>query len=351
MRGRKKFDLALNTPPDGYKASLRSRIIVAAILLAILLPAFILGDYVFLAIGAVFAALAICEVSQAPRRRYGWYVYVVNFVIVLSYIYWAFIKANVYSWLTSPDTFSFSLGSEYFTVNISCFTVITSLFAYFLIALLDKNFGFEDVAYFFTMTFLIGIGFQCTYALRYYPTTLAAGTFKDYIWAFGKTGAELIGTPYFSYLLSALLLFFVVAGAVMNDLFAYFGGIYFGKHKLNERVSPHKTWEGFAFGLAGSWIFNLAFGLSMAAAGIPILPCLDMEHWYWILLLSLAIPLLGDLGDLSFSLVKRALHIKDYGNILRGHGGILDRIDSILFSAVGAMAILIFIQNGWNFFV
>lgn len=351
MKHEKHFDIDMNTPPAGYKASLKSRTIVGIILAAIFIPSFFLGGYVFFAFLGVFVALAIVEVVLAPHRRYGWYVYVFTFLVTLSYIYWSTFKANGLDYVSDPSNFHFSLSSKHFCFEISIVSIIASLAGYLLIAILDKNFSFEDVAYFFTFTLLIGIGFQSAYALRYYPAYLAEGPYDQYAWALGLSGEALTEDPFFSFFLSGMPLFFVVIGTLMNDTCAYFGGIYFGKHKLNERVSPSKTWEGFFFGVVGSWIFCLAFLFGMAAGGFPILPFLDMEHWYYIVLVSFFVPLLGDLGDLSFSLIKRALHIKDYGNVLKGHGGILDRIDSIIFVAAGLMVLFIFIENGWNIFL
>ena len=92
----------------------------------------------------------------------------------------------------------------------------------------------------------------------------------------------------------------------MNDTGAYFVGSLFGKHKMNERISPHKTWEGFF----GGWIFGavagLAFGFGVTFAGYPMLPTLDATHWYWIGALALVLPLISDLGDLAFSMVAIA---------------------------------------------
>ncbi len=345
----RKIDLSVNTPPEGYKASLKSRVIVAIILLALFVPAFFLGGYVFFGVLLVFVCLAINEVIFAPHRRYGWYVYVITFAITLSYIYWSTIKANLQSYFENPESFVFSLESEYFSFGISVFGIGVSLALYFLVAVLDKNFDFSDVAYFFTFTLLIGLGFQAIYALRYYPAYLALGPCKEFVWYDGLSGEAVTTSVFFKYFLSACPLILMVGGAIFNDTCAYFGGIYFGKHKLNERVSPHKTWEGFAFGLAGGIAFSLIFSFSMAAIGYPILPFLTLDKWYWIVLCSIVIPLFGDLGDLSLSLIKRALHVKDYGNILKGHGGILDRADSILFASAGLMMIFVMIEHGWNF--
>ena len=68
-------------------------------------------------------------------------------------------------------------------------------------------------------------------------------------------------------------------------------------------------------------------------------------------MIALVEPILGTVGDLSFSLIKRYYDIKDYGNILRGHGGILDRADSVIFASIGAVIILVLMKNGWNFLI
>ena len=108
----------------------------------------------------------------------------------------------------------------------------------------------------------------------------------------------------------------------LNDTGAYFVGSLIGKHKLFERISPGKTWEG----SAGGALFALftAWGLSL------VFKQLDLMHW---LVLALLIVITGTLGDLVESMLKRSLGIKDSGNILPGHGGILDRFDAVLLSA------------------
>lgn len=121
--------------------------------------------------------------------------------------------------------------------------------------------------------------------------------------------------------------FFIVlaaAGAWLADAGAYFVGRFFGRHKLAPVISPNKTVEGFVggivtniigFGVAG-WIYSVCFA---AAVNYPLL-----------IIMGLVSALLGTLGDLSASYIKRSFHIKDFGNIMPGHGGILDRFDSLL---------------------
>ena len=107
-----------------------------------------------------------------------------------------------------------------------------------------------------------------------------------------------------------------------NDTGAYFVGSLMGKHKLFERISPGKTWEG----SAGGALFALltAWGLSF------VFHRLDVVQW---LILALITIIAGTLGDLVESMLKRSLGIKDSGNILPGHGGMLDRFDAVLLSA------------------
>ena len=106
-----------------------------------------------------------------------------------------------------------------------------------------------------------------------------------------------------------------------------FGGKLFGDKKLAPRVSPHKTREGAVAGLlggmAGMILFRIAFFLVTEV----------QLHIGWCLLLGLIGAVLGQLGDLVFSCVKRECGIKDYGRLLPGHGGVLDRFDSVIFAA------------------
>lgn len=342
------------TTPE-YKASLKSRVIVGAILIALVAPSLFIGRWLFFFILAIFLAIAVLEIIKAPKKKYGWWVYGLTYLTVFSYVYWFILKGNFGAYLLAKQNntqFTFSLENYFSNLDISVVGIGVSIILYFTVGVLDKNFSFSDVAYFIAMTILIGLGFQAFFFLRFYPFFLVQygpAELKNYIWYDGLIPKQYLGTGEFKFLISAELILWTLLGCSLNDTFAYFGGIYFGKHKMNERVSPHKTWEGFFFGVIGSFIVNFVIGITLAATDYPLLPTLDLPHWYWILLVSFAIPILGVIGDMSFSLVKRHFGIKDYGNILKGHGGILDRIDSDIFVAIGVTVILVFITKGWNF--
>ena len=109
----------------------------------------------------------------------------------------------------------------------------------------------------------------------------------------------------------------------LGDTGAYFVGKALGRHKLYAMVSPKKTWEG-AF---GGLLSSLAAGVVAVTWYLPEL------HWMGLLLGVLPAAILGQAGDLCESLVKRAYGVKDSGKILPGHGGILDRVDALLFAA------------------
>lgn len=143
----------------------------------------------------------------------------------------------------------------------------------------------------------------------------------------------IVGILYISWLLSHLvllrgleegkwLLFYLLLVTWMGDTAAFYVGSSIGKHKLAPRVSPKKTLEGAIGGLGGSVL------ASLVAKGW-LLPFLSYKH-AWIL--GVVVAVFGQLSDLGESLFKRDAGLKDSGHIIPGHGGILDRLDSLLFS-------------------
>ena len=140
------------------------------------------------------------------------------------------------------------------------------------------------------------------------------------------------------------LLLYLFATVWAGDTFAYYVGRAIGRHKLSPRVSPGKTWEGTIASFVGSvvvgWlIFAHAYQISTALMSIGVLAA---RYAYTsrfvppavsIVLLSAFINVAAQLGDLAESLIKRGAGVKDSGSLLPGHGGVLDRIDALLFAA------------------
>jgi phosphatidate cytidylyltransferase len=116
--------------------------------------------------------------------------------------------------------------------------------------------------------------------------------------------------------ISPWLLLAVMIAVWIADSAAYFAGKIYGKHKLAPLISPGKTWEG----VVGAWLAVTVYGLII---------CLSFGYSYWFILGLWAIVILSILGDLLESLIKRHAGVKDSGNLLPGHGGVLDRIDGL----------------------
>ena len=117
-------------------------------------------------------------------------------------------------------------------------------------------------------------------------------------------------------------LLFTLAGTSASDTGAYAVGRLIGRHRMAPRVSPGKTWEGVAGGFAASVGAMLAVGALLG---------LGVELWEYVVV-SLVVAIVAQAGDLAESSMKRAANVKDSGSIMPGHGGLLDRIDSILFA-------------------
>ncbi len=120
----------------------------------------------------------------------------------------------------------------------------------------------------------------------------------------------------------------------VSDTFAFFGGKLFGKHKLAERISPKKTWEGSIFG----FIFTIITGIVIWKF---FYTQFSMGHW---IAVALIVGIFAQLGDLFESNLKRSVKVKDSSNLIPGHGGALDRFDSILF-AVPALYIFLYLLS------
>ncbi len=153
---------------------------------------------------------------------------------------------------------------------------------------------------------------------------------------------ELYSTKSYMYTSSDSLFFllFALGGAWFGDTGAYFVGSKIGKHKISPVVSPKKSLEG-VFGSMG-FILILMLILGAVWSG-AVLDSKSYIQFGWLILVSLLCPVIGLVGDLFFSFIKRNCNIKDYGKLIPGHGGILDRFDSVIFVAPFIYLVLLYI--------
>jgi len=160
------------------------------------------------------------------------------------------------------------------------------------------------------------------------PKTLVIDVFSGlftlvYVAFFGSFAILLLEGP-----LGAWWVFALVLVAVSTDIGAYAAGVTLGKHKMTPRISPNKTWEGFAGAAAAAMISGVVISL------------LALQQPWWVgVVLGAVVLLTATGGDLTESLIKRNLGVKDMSSWIPGHGGLLDRLDSLLPSAVGVFGV------------
>ncbi|MCL2594776.1 MAG: phosphatidate cytidylyltransferase [Promicromonosporaceae bacterium] len=159
----------------------------------------------------------------------------------------------------------------------------------------------------------------------------AAGTFAvTYLPLLAAFVVLMLEQPEGNWRIAMFILF-----AVANDTGGYIAGVLFGKHPLAPNISPKKSWEG----MVGSVLATVAVGVigSVLVLRLPLLPADGSAVWRSGLVFGLGLGVLtaftATVGDLAESLLKRDLGVKDMGSLLPGHGGVLDRVDSIVFSA------------------
>jgi phosphatidate cytidylyltransferase len=178
-------------------------------------------------------------------------------------------------------------------------------------------------------------------------SVLFMATSQNLLSAISNVGVILLGILYVGFLLAHVSLIrnlalgrqwvlFLIATVWAGDISAFLFGSRLGRHKLYPKISPKKTVEGLAGGLLGSAVVAVAFSL-LFLPQLKTGPCV---------LLAFAVGILGQLGDFTESMLKRSAQVKDSGSLIPGHGGILDRLDSFLFTAPFLYYFLLFFFKG-----
>ena len=325
-----KIKTAMETPDPVEEAqrnkrnSIMTRVITAIVLIVFALPVVLLGDWFIFVFICVALMGAIWEIIKCGRIRYSPFMYVVTFLSAIFLMIMPLLRG-----LMSVHG-AFRISSFFIDINFSPLIVFIVILFLFLTVIIDKNFTVREACFIFTMIFIIVFGLQSALYIRYIPSKVLHDTTADTL--------DYFNTEDNFY--SAFLLLWVCMSGVLSDTGGYIFGMLFGKTKMNERISPKKTWEGFFGGIVFSFSLCTMVGLMIPAftgGKVSLLPgILDLEHWYNILILALILPPTSVIGDFVFSSIKRFNGIKDYGNIFPGHGGILDRIDSLIFSCMAA---------------
>ena len=253
----------------------KTRLISAIVVILAAIPIFLIGGIPFKLTFYVIAMLGLREYLGVRSKRKDFPIFIKLIAyICLTLIYFTFdIKADM------------SIGTD-----IRYITGLMLMMFLPMILYKDKNeYNINDACYVVSGVLLISI------------TMLLMTVFRDIR-------------------LALIVLLFVVT--VMTDTFAYLTGMLIGRHKLLESISPKKTWEGFIGGAVVATFVSVMFYIRVINPDISI-PLITG--------LMLLLSIIGQLGDLFFSAIKRYYGVKDFSNIMPGHGGILDRLDSIIF--------------------
>ncbi len=333
--GNRKIDETKEKKPEQKHTTL-VRVISAVVIIAIALPCTFLGDYFFFAFILVVGFLGCYEVSKCVSAKYKILLTILSILIVGAMTCWPiFGKFFSTNEIYANNIYRIYINYDAIYLSAICLVLI-ALIAMFIV-ICDTDFSVKDACVYFLLLVLVALAMESILYLRYFPQ------YEKYIIE-GAAFEESYFNVYDSFASCALVLYVFFADYLM-DAGAYFFGMLFGKNKLNERISPKKTWEGFIGGYATSFVISFLFAFILALCGYPLCSALDSSHWYLIIILSLIIPLFAVLGDFIFSSIKRTYEIKDFSNIIPGHGGVLDRIDSLSVSLV-VSALYINIASG-----
>ncbi len=255
-----------------------TRTLSGVLFVGLIVTAILLGQWYFASVFLIISVFGLLEFYKLAKINGLFVQRLIGVVISIS------IFLIIYFWLSS------SIDQKWFLL------IIPLIFFVFILELYrKKEKPFDNIAFTFLGLLYISIPFSLLSGLVFRDNT------SDY-------------TP------TILLIYFSLIW--LYDSAAYIFGVSFGKHRLLERISPKKSWEGFI----GGAVFTL-----LAAYIISIyFTELTIVNW---LVIAVIIIVAGTFGDLSESMFKRSIGVKDSGNILPGHGGILDRFDAVFLSS------------------
>lgn len=256
------------------KSDLKIRIISALVALVIVIPILIIGGTVFYIGGAIIGSIGFYELLSLKNYEKT-LPFTIKIISVICFLILVLTSLNVKY-----------LDINYKYISIICASLLIPLLGYGR----KKEYVESDAFYLIGITLFLGIAFR-------------------YLIVFRNINIH--------YILYLMLI------TIMTDTFAHFFGTKVGKVKLCPNVSPNKTIEGM---LGGTF-----FGTFIGAVYYKTFISLDINIFY-ILMVSLLLSLVAQIGDLVFSAIKRKYGVKDYGNIMPGHGGVLDRLDSLIFA-------------------
>ncbi|MFA7589276.1 MAG: phosphatidate cytidylyltransferase [Acholeplasmataceae bacterium] len=298
---------------------MRKRLITGIVLAIILIPLIVFERMraVFEVMMAVFVVISAIELIRMyeKKKKFG---LLPSIGIVFSTLLMFFSLSGAFGWFDNNDDPPMVFNILRITIPLITLIIFSSLVFF-------KNFNGEDIGKALTIVNYVGIGYASLVSLRF------------------------LGVRFIVFLL-------IISSA--TDVFAYLFGVKFGKHKMAPMISPKKSWEGAIAGTVIATILASCFalfygdlfpagstlnttGVQTLLDGFSFLVDNRVLQVIFIIPITVFASIIGQLGDLFASKLKRTYEIKDFGTILPGHGGILDRFDSALFVAMFLTAVFV----------
>lgn len=260
---------------------MKKRLISSIIMILICVPIFIIGGEIYSFAIGILSVMALTEFlnTKETKKKLPIFVKIISYIFVLIYLFQ-------------------SLGGPVKTFSVD-FRIISGMFLTFMIPTLlyhdREKYSINDAFYMMGSIFFLSLPMQLFITVRDYN---------------------------FNLMIYLLLI------SIMTDIFAYITGMLIGKNKLLESVSPKKTWEGTIGGTIFATFISVIYYITVINTNMNL---------FIIIGITMFLSILGQFGDLAFSAIKRYYNKKDFSSLIPGHGGILDRIDSLIFVLLGFM--------------
>ncbi len=257
---------------------MKTRVLSAIIVLLICIPILLIGGTLYNLLVLAIALLGLNEMLDMRDKKYP----IPLWIKLLSFFVCTYLVTNI----STYNNFVYLL--DYRSVSLIMFIFLLPIIIYHN----NKVYNINDAMFLIGTIFFLGISFNLLILLREH---------------------------------SLMHIFFLFIVTIISDTYAYIGGNLIGKNKLLEKFSPKKTWEGLIVGTSFGVLVGCTFYYIAIDSNVNIM---------YLILVTTLLSIIGQFGDLIFSSIKRLYNEKDFSNIMPGHGGVLDRLDSFIFVAL-----------------
>lgn len=263
---------------------MKKRIISAIIMLMVFIPLLVVGGKPFAIAMALLAVLGLYELLhiRETKKEFPFLMKVFAYILVL------FFSLNNFASIEFQSTLDYRVMSFIIFVFLIPMVIIHD----------SKKYNINDALFLIGSTLFIGLSFNLIIITRNYDI---------------------------SYIIYLLLI------TTLTDTFALFTGNLIGRHKMAPVISPKKTYEGLFGGLLAGVVASVVFYHVAINSGLSLVV---------LILITIVLAIMGQIGDLTFSFIKRYYGKKDFSDLIPGHGGILDRLDSIIFVVLASIIFL-----------